>query len=40
MDDMSFMFKECKYLKELPNISRIVTSNIKSMNVMLESVNI
>ena len=34
--DMSFMFWKCKYLKELPNISRIDTSNITSFETMLE----
>ena len=36
VNDMSYMFRKCKYLKELPNISRIDTSNKTNMKVMLE----
>jgi surface protein len=36
VNDLSYMFRKCKYLKELPNISRIDTSNITNMRVMLE----
>jgi len=36
VNDLSCIFKDCIYLKELPNISRIDTSNIISMKTMLE----
>jgi surface protein len=36
VNDLSYMFRKCKYLKKLPNISRIDTSNITNMRVMLE----
>ena len=36
VNDLSCIFKDCIYLKELPNISRIDTSNTISMKTMLE----